>query len=143
MHKKLLAALAAVICLCSHAAGGESFTLSGTVRFQEGEMIFLSLYSHERFLRLRNNPLPPAPFTLALEPTSEERQAGRAHFRFEGIPAGSYALLAFRDKKAPGGPALAPKPASAYKMMRFSGRWEDVKMEVNKNLTGIEIRFDE
>jgi hypothetical protein len=49
----------------------------------------------------------------------------------------------FRDKKMPGGPALSGKPASDYRMAAFSGRWEDAGIEVNKNISGIDIRFDQ
>jgi hypothetical protein len=142
MMKRMLGTTLVLLCLCFPAGGEERYSVSGAAIFQEGEVIFLSLYTHERFMNFRNTPLPPPPFTLVLEPSPEEKQAGRATFRFEGIPAGSYALMAFRDKKMPGGPALPAKPASAYSMITFSGRWEDVRFEVNRNITGIEVRFE-
>jgi hypothetical protein len=141
MMKRILGAVAVLLCLSMPAGSEEKYTLSGIVTFQEGEVIFLSLYTHERFMNLRKRPLPPPPFTLVIEPGIEEKNAGRTPFRFEGIPSGTYALMAFRDKKMPAGPALSEKPASAYRMMTFSGQWEDVKFELNRNMTGIEIRF--
>jgi hypothetical protein len=32
-------------------------------------------------------------------------------------------------------------PVSSYKMISFSGNWNDIKLEVNKDIRGIEIRF--
>jgi hypothetical protein len=69
-------------------------------------------------------------------------KAGRAPFVLQGIPSGTYALLAFRDKMLQGVPAHLGKPASEYQIKTFSDQWEEVTIEVNRNIGGIEIRFD-
>lgn len=139
--KRLLWAFLLLLCMASAAGGEEKYSLSGIARFDEGEVIFLSLYTKERFENFRKSPLPPPPFTLVLELSPEEKAAGRAAFRFEGIPRGTYALIAFRDNKKPGPAGLPDKPASAYRMMAFSGTWEDAKMELRRDIRGVEIRF--
>jgi hypothetical protein len=143
MWKGVLGAIAVFLCVSFPVGSEQGYTVSGTATFQEGGLVLLSLFTHEKFLNLRNNPLPPPPFSLVIEPSLEEKKAGRAPFRFEGIPRGTYALMAFRDRNTPGSEAFPGKPASAYKMMAFSGRWEEVKVEVNRNITGIEIRFED
>lgn len=139
--KRLPWVIALLLFMASAAGGEERHSVSGIVTFEEGEGVFLSLYTYERFMTLRKSSLPPTPFTLVLEPSPEEKDSGRAAFKFEGIPRGTYALIAFRDNKKPGAAGVPDKPASAYRMMAFSGSWEDVKMEINRDIRGVEIRF--
>jgi len=140
--KRALWGMALLLLASFPVAGEQTCSVSGTVVFDEGDRIFVSLYSHEAFENFERKPLPPEPFTIVIEPGAEEKKAGRVPFRFEGIPRGTYALLAFRDPGKPGSLQPLNRPASHYRMMSFSGRWEDVKFDVNRNLTGLEIRFE-
>jgi hypothetical protein len=142
MMKKMLWGLAVSLFLAQAVQAEERYSISGVATFKEGAVIFISLYTFERFQQFRNNPLPSEPFTLIIEPSLQEKQAGKVPFKFEGIPEGDYAVIAFRDRKKPDAATLARKPASRYRMMTFSGRWEDVKFSLNRNITGLDIRFE-
>jgi len=143
MVRRVLWGLAVWVLLANAVQAEERYSISGVAAFKEGAVIFLSLYTFERFQHFRNNPLPPEPFTLIIEPSLQQKQAGNVSFKFEGIPEGDYALIAFRDQKKPDAADLSKKPASRYRIMTFSGRWDDVKFSLNRNITGLEIRFEE
>jgi hypothetical protein len=136
--------VAGLFVLGTPAYAEDKYTVSGVVTFAEGEVVFISLYTPERFKDFGNKPLPPEPYTQILELSPEQRKAGRAEFLFKGIPQGTYGVIAFREikknlNKDPGG--YFKNPVSAYKMINFSGKWNDIKLEVNKDIRGIEIRF--
>jgi hypothetical protein len=141
--KKMLCGFTIWLFLANTVHAEQRYSISGIATFKQGAVIFISLYTLERFQRFRDNPLPPKPYTVVIEPSLQQRQAGKVPFRFEGIPEGDYALIAFRDQKKPEAPDLSKKPASRYRMMTFSSEWEDVKFSVNRNITGLEIRFEE
>jgi hypothetical protein len=143
MVKKVLWGLAVCLFLASTVQAEERYSISGVATFKEGAVIFISLYTLERFRQFKNSPLPPAPFTLIIKPSLEEKQAGKVPFKFEGIPEGDYAIIAFRDQQRPDAATLASKPASRYRMTSFSGTWDDVKFSLKRNIMGLEIRFED
>ena len=121
-----------------------STSVSGVVTFSEGEVVFVSLYTQDRFIDFKNKPLPPEPYTQIIELSPEQKKAGRADFTFKGIPKGTYGVIAFRESKKNlkrDRSQYFKEPVSTYKMIAFSGNWNDIKFEVNKNVRGIEIRF--
>jgi hypothetical protein len=140
--KKLLWGMALLLLISFPADAEQKYSLSGTASFDQAERILISLYTYEEFQNYLRKPLPPEPFTLVIEPSAQEKGAGKVPFRFDGIPQGTYALLAFRDQDKPGTLRRSVRPASSYLMMTFSGRWDDVKFEVNRNITGLKIRFE-
>jgi hypothetical protein len=131
-----------LLLLSFPAHAEQKYSVCGTAVFDKAERILLSLYTYEGFQNYQRKPLPPEPYTLVIEPSVQEKEAGKVPFRFEGIPQGTYALLAFRDQREPGALPRSARPASSYLMMTFSARWDDVKFEVNRNITGLEIRFE-
>jgi hypothetical protein len=137
-------ALGAMTVLGASAYGEEKYGVSGIVTFSEGEVVFVSLYTQDRFNDFKNRPLPPEPYTQVIELSAEQRKAGRAEFLFKGIPRGTYGVVAFREirknlKKDRS--QYFKDPVSSYKMISFSGNWSDIKFEVNKDVRGIQIRF--
>jgi hypothetical protein len=137
-------ALGAMTVLGASAHGEEKYNVSGIVTFSEGEVVFVSLYTQDRFNDFKNRPLPPEPYTQVIELSAEQRKAGRTEFLFKGIPKGTYGVVAFREirknlKKDRS--QYFKDPVSSYKMISFSGNWKDIKFEVNKDVRGIEIRF--
>jgi hypothetical protein len=136
--------LAGIMVLGTPVYGEETYTVSGTVTFSEGEVAFVSLYTQERFKDFKNRPLPPEPYTQILEFSAEQRRAGRAEFLFRGIPKGTYGVIAFREIKRNlkrDRSQYFKEPVSSYKMIAFSGNWSDIKVEVNRDVRGIEIKF--
>jgi len=141
---KWVLALAAMLVLGTPAYGEEKYTVSGIVTFSEGEVVFVSLYTPDRFQDFKNRPLPPEPYTQVIEVSAEQRKAGRAEFLFKGIPRGTYGVVAFRESKKnlkKDRSQYFREPVSTYKMIAFSGNWSDIKFEVNRDVRGIEIRF--
>jgi len=107
-------------------------------------VVFVSLYTLDRFKDFKNKPLPPEPYTQVIELSPEQKKAGRAAFMFKGIPKGTYGVIAFRETKKnlkSDRSQYFKEPVSTYKMTAFSGNWKDIKFEVNKDVRGIEIRF--
>jgi hypothetical protein len=139
---RILSVMVLFVFLSFPVHGEQKYSISGTAAFDQADRILISLYTREAFQNFKENPLPPPPFTVVIEPSVQEKEDGKAAFRFEDIPQGTYALLAFRDQNK-GAPARHPGgPASAYKMMTFSSRWDDVKFDLNHNISGIKIRFE-
>lgn len=137
-------ALAAVLVLGTPAYGEENYIVSGIITFSDGEVVFISLYTQDRFNDFKNKPLPPEPYTQIIELSAEQRRAGKAEFLFKGIPRGTYGVVAFREfrkhlKKDRS--QYFKDPVSSYKMISFSGNWNGIKFEVNNDVRGIEIRF--
>jgi hypothetical protein len=136
--------LAGTLVLGIPAYGEEKYSVSGVLTFQEGEVIFVSLYTLDRFRDFKNKPLPPEPYTHVIELSPEQKKAGRAAFTFKDIPKGTYGVIAFRESKKNlkrDRSQYFKEPVSTYKMTAFSGNWNDIKFEVNKDVRGIEIRF--
>jgi len=141
---KWVLVLAGIMVLGTPVYGEETYTVSGVVTFSEGEVVFVSLYTQDRFKEFKNSPLPPEPYTQILELSAEQRKAGRAEFLFKGIPKGTYGVIAFREMKRNlkrDRSQYFKEPVSSYKMIAFSGKWSDIKFEVNKDVRGIEIKF--
>jgi|GEM_PF-1466162 len=141
---KWVLVLAGIMVLGTPVYGEETYTVSGVVTFSEGEVVFVSLYTQDRFKEFKNSPLPPEPYTQILELSAEQRKAGRAEFLFKGLPKGTYGVIAFREMKRNlkrDRSQYFKEPVSSYKMIAFSGKWSDIKFEVNKDVRGIEIKF--
>ena len=137
-------AVVGLLALGLRAYGEEKYTVSGIVTFSEGEVVFVSLYTLDRFKNFKNKSLPPEPYTQIIELSTEQKKVGRAEFVFESIPKGTYGIIAFREMKKnlkKDRSRYFKEPVSAYKMVSFSGNWSDIKFEVNKDVRGIEIRF--
>lgn len=137
-------ALATMMVLGTPAYGEEKYSVSGIITFSEGEVVFVSLYTQDRFNDFKNRPLPPEPYTQVIVLSPEERKAGRAKFLFKDIPRGTYGVVAFRESKKhlkKDRSQYFKDPVSAYKMASFSGSWNDIKFEVNRDVTGLQIRF--
>jgi len=136
--------LAGMLVLGNPAYGEEKYSVSGVLTFQEGEAVFVSLYTLDRFNDFKNKPLPPEPYTQVIELSPEQKKAGRAAFTFAGISKGTYGVIAFRESKKNlkrDRSQYFKEPVSIYKMIAFSGNWSDIKFEVNKDVSGIQIKF--
>ena len=140
---RVIALMCLLLFLSPRADGDETYTVSGEVIFPDAEIIFISLYSSERFKNYMNRPLPPHPFSQILELNPEQRKAGRVSFVFTQIPSGTYGILAFRDKKVRRilDQDIFREPLSGYTVNTFSANWEDIKIKVDRDITGIKIQF--
>jgi uncharacterized protein (DUF2141 family) len=135
-----------LLILLAQAHAEKKYTVSGVVTFPEADVICIALYTFEQFKAYKNNPLPPPPFSQIVKPTAAQKKAGRVPFKFTGIPKGTYGIIAFRDLNDnrildSDNKGRAKKPLSTYRLKDFSGKWDDMKFEVNGDMGGIEIRF--
>jgi hypothetical protein len=140
---RVIAFLCILLVLSPLANGDETYTVSGEVIFPEAEVIFISLYTFERFQDHRNKPLPPPPFSQIIELSPEQKEARRASFVFTQIPKGIYGILAFRDKNVPriADRDVFKEPLSYYTVTGFSANWDNIKFRVDRDITGIKITF--
>ena len=83
-----ISTLIVIMAMGAPAHGEEKYSVSGTVSFSEGEVVFISLYTQDRFNDFKNRSLPPEPYTQVIELSAEQRKAGKAEFLFKGIPRG-------------------------------------------------------
>jgi hypothetical protein len=139
-----ISTLIVIMAIGAPAHGEEKYSVSGIVSFSEGEVVFVSLYTQDRFNDFKNRSLPPEPYTQVIELSAEQRKAGKAEFLFKGIPRGTYGVVAFRETRKnmkKDRSQYFKDPVSSYKMIAFSGNWNDIKFEVNRDVRGIRIQF--
>jgi hypothetical protein len=146
MVKRIISVLGILLALSAVTYAEETYTVSGEVIFPDGEVIFISLYTFERFKNYMNKPLPPPPFSQIIELSAEQKKAGRVVFQFTGVPEGTYAILAFRDKiinRKLDHDRLEyfREPLSYYKVTGFSANWDEIKFKVDRDIMGIKIKF--
>ena len=133
MATRFIICVAALLALAASVYAREQYTVSGEVLFPEGDAICITLLTHEQYNNYKNKPLPPPPFTQLIELTPDQKKAGRAYFQFREIPRGTYGVAAFRgDPKA---------PLSSFKWRELNAKWNDIKIEVNRDITNLKIKF--
>ena len=146
MLRKHASTLVLILALCGLAYASEVYTVSGEFSFSKADVIILSLYTEQGFRNFKNSTLPPAPFTLKIVPTLEQKKIGKVPFKFFSIPEGTYCILAFRDINESQEPASCRHvnlhgDIASYKVRRFSGNWDEIKFKVDRNISGIKIEF--
>jgi len=78
------------------------------------------------------------------DPMQNKEDAMRLRRRIQVIPKRTYGVVAFRETKKNmkrDRSRYFKDTVSKYKMIDFSGDWNDIQFEVNKEVRGIEIRF--
>lgn len=112
----------------------EKYSVSGTVRCAGTADIIVSLSTHEEW----ESDKEPV-FCFAIQLTDEQKTTGKVPFKFEGVPKGKYAVLAFQDtdengkldRNAKGTPL---EPAGTYRPS-FLHLWSGTHFEVNQDIT--------
>ncbi len=154
--RRLLSLLFLGILLCSALAfAEETFTVSGEVKFPKGEgEIYVSLKTQEEFEK-RGEPASPAR-SLMIKPSPQQLKAKKVTFNFVDVPKGIYGIVCMQDLNKNGKMDYVqgvftkiPIEPFGYSGQRFLGfevdleaaRWDDVKFEVDKDISGIEIRM--
>ena len=145
MFKKAMLSLAALLVLSASAYGEEKFTVSGEVIFSGDEDIHVSLLTYEAFKNYKKER-PPAPFTQIFKANPEREKTGRIPFKFVGVPKGSYCIISFLDENKNGKMhylGYVPTERECwFKGFIITPGWVNVKFEVDKDITGIELKFE-
>jgi uncharacterized protein (DUF2141 family) len=143
----ILLGIVFMISACAYAA--DNYSLSGQVTFSGQEDIYLSLYTIENFPQYKKT-LPPEPFVKKIKPSPEQIKAGRLSFMFSGIPKSAYCIVAFQDVNNNGELTCdtwgkIEEPICFYKeiLIHLSfANWNDVKFELDKDISGIVMKLD-
>ena len=151
MSKTLMILLGIVLVISASAYAAENYSLSGQVSFSGQDDIYLCLYTIENFPQYKKT-LPPEPFFKKIKPNPEQIQAGRLSFTFSGVPEGTYCIIAFQDVDNNGRLTCNTwggieevmcfyKESSAADFFSDTN-WNDVKFELDKDISGIGIKLD-
>ena len=146
MLKKALLLLGILFMVFAFAYAEEKFTISGEVIYSGDDDIHVSLLTYEAFKNYKKER-PPAPFTQIFKANPERKKTGRTHFKFVGVLRGSYCIISFLDENKNGKMHyIGYLPTERYcffkDVIHSSPGWINVKFEVDKDITGIEIAFE-
>lgn len=146
MVKKAMLLFGFLSMVSSFTYAEEKYTISGEVYFPNDSGIYMNLVTKETFPN-RREPLPP-PFGMSIKLTPEQRKAKKVPFKFEGIPKGSYFIVAFQDlnenKKLDGHfDGHAAEPVGTYKKSSFLDSWDKRQFMLDKDIRGIKINIEE
>ena len=148
MPKVLMLIWGFIFAISSSAYGQEKFTVSGEIEFSEkrGE-IHVWLKTMEEFEK-RGKPTLPAR-SLMIKPSPQQLKAKKVTFKFVDVPKGIYGIVCIQDLNKNGkldyeDGARGTKPPIepyGYSGPAFFGpaKWDDIKFEVDKDVSGIEI----
>ena len=95
---KAIVTVSIVLVFLGIAYGEETYTITGNVSFQYNGDIYICVCNLEQFAEFQrpNHELsePPCKF-IAMN--SELEKAGEVSFKLEGIPKGTYVIIAYQD----------------------------------------------
>jgi uncharacterized protein (DUF2141 family) len=140
--KKIVFSLAAVVLVVACLVFAEDkYTISGELVYSKDADIYVCLFSQATWPDWKRQ-LPPSPFTQ----TVKASPSGRASFTFKEVSKGDYLVMAFADENKNGkldcdAWGMFLEPASFYKPSIQHTNWDEQKFEVDKDVTGIEIKF--
>ena len=149
--RRLLSLLFVGVLLSSAIAfAQEVFTVSGEVIFPESKgEIYVWLKTQEE-LKKGEEPASPAR-SLMIKPSPQQLKAKRVNFRFVDVPKGIYCIVCMQDLNKNGkmdyteGVWYKNIPTEPYgssgPRLWERGTWNDIKFEVDKDISGIEIRL--
>ena len=146
MPKVLVLIWGFIFAISTSAYGQENFTVSGEISFQEEKgQLFILLRTQEEH-ELWSKPAIPARI-LIIKPNQQQLQAKKVTFKFVAVPKGSYCIFCFQDLNENGKQDRSPQTGEPTEPQRYSGpviwhaQWDEIKFEVDKDVSGIEIKF--
>jgi uncharacterized protein (DUF2141 family) len=137
----------ASISISTSAFGQDKYSVSGEIYFLEEQGEFqvrlMTLNEYENNVR----QVPPTR-NLLIKPNSQQLKAKKISFKFVDIPSGTYCIFCFHDLNKNGKMDRVPETGFPTEPFTFSGMllygagmWEDLSFKVDKNVSGIEIKF--
>jgi hypothetical protein len=148
MFKKLLPLFLGLSLLFSIALAEENYTLSGEVTFQNDGDLYICLLTKEGFrdFQTPGHELTPEKCKV-IKMNADLKAAGKVSFKFDNVPRGTYCIVALQDVNNNGMADFAQhrisEPLGSYKEgdPTLALPWDDVKFDLKKDITGIEIRM--
>jgi uncharacterized protein (DUF2141 family) len=148
MFKRLITLFINLFLLSSFAYAEENYTISGDVTFQYDGDIYVCLCTKEEYRDLTQHYKLSRPQCKFIIMNADIKKAGKVSFRFDGIPKGTYGILAFQDINKNGKLDFSGKmydePVGSYKELnpwQTYFDWRTIKFDLEKDLTGIKIHM--
>ena len=147
MLKKLIISMVFLCTVSTISYSQEKFAVSGEVKFPKKEgVIILMLKTQKEFEK--SEPVPPER-KLMIKPDAQQLKVKKVPFKFVDVPKDSYAIRCIQDLNENGemdykeGVWLKiptePYGFSGPTVVAGSANWSDIKFEVDKDISGIEI----
>jgi uncharacterized protein (DUF2141 family) len=138
-----------IFAISTFAYAQEKFTVSGEIKFpkRKGE-ICVWLKTQEE-LKKWEEPASPAR-SVIIKPSPQQLKAKKVTFKFVNVPKGIYCIVCIQDLNKNGkmdymDGVFAKNPIEPYgysgPRLLAAGQWNDIKFEVDKDISGIEIRL--
>ena len=129
------------------AYGQEEFAVSGEINFHEEKgVIHVWLKTQEEY-ETRSEPTLPAR-RLTIKPNPQQLKAKKVSFKFSDVPKGVYCIASIQDFNKNRKVDHSPETGMPIEPYGYSGpacfgpaQWEDIKFNVDKDISGIEIKF--
>lgn len=144
---RLIGIIVAMILLVGVAYAEENYSISGEVSFQYDGDIYICLFTSEKLSDFNEHKLS-RPECKAIRMNSDLKNAGKAAFKFDSVPKGTYCIMAFQDvnsnEMVDYENYIINEPWGSYKAIDpafTSVDWEKSKFELNKNITEIRIEL--
>ena len=148
MLKKWVPLLIVLGLLYSFGFAEETCTISGEVAFSNEGDVYICLLTMEEF---RNFQTPGHELgsqkCKLVKMSAAVKGAGKTPFRFDGVAKGSYTIVALQDVnnngKADFEQYIITEPLGSYKEgdPSLALRWEEIKFDLEKDITGIKIKM--
>ena len=148
MLRKLVPLFASIALLFSVALAQENYTLSGEVTFSSDGDIYICLLNMEGW---RDFQRPGHELTSqeckVIKMNADLKAAGIVSFKFENVSKGTYCIVALQDVNNNGKVDFAnyviSEPWGSYRNVEAgdSWTWDNVKFDLEKDITGIKIQM--
>jgi uncharacterized protein (DUF2141 family) len=146
MLKKLVPLFIGLGLAFSSAYAGENCTISGEVTFQYDGDIYVCLYDKEGWCDFQTprHELSP-PHCKVKEMDADLKKASKISFKFDSVSKGTYVVVALQDENGNGKVDFAnyniSEPWGSYKELGMEWNWNEVKFDLEKDITGIKIQM--
>jgi uncharacterized protein (DUF2141 family) len=135
--------------LINIAQAGENYDISGNVIFDDEGDIYICLYAKENWQGfLIKGYSFSTPECKHMKMSSALRKIGKIPFKFEGVPKGTYTIVAYQDVNGNGKVDIKgfhiSEPWESYKerdVVTDMQTWDMVKFDLDKDIEGIEIQM--
>jgi uncharacterized protein (DUF2141 family) len=132
--------------LFSVALAEQNYTLSGEVTFGEDGDIYICLLTMEgwRDFQTPGHELTPQKCEV-IKMNADLKEAGKVSFKFDGVPKGTYCIVALQDVNHNGKVDFAnyviSEPWGSHKELDDIGSWSQVKFDLERDITDIKIQM--
>lgn len=145
MSKILMLIWGFIFAVSTFAYGQQKFTVSGEINFHGEKGEFLVWLKTQEEHENREKPTPTER-SLSIKPSSQQLKTNKFTFKFIDVPKGSYCIHSHQDLNLNGKWDHSPETFAPVEPYGYSGptyfgsaQWDDIKFEVDKDISGIEI----